>query len=251
MLLYGAEDHLMTVTDAINADLHRHSFIQVSVALDSPFQIAVGGEPFYCEGLVINSNVKHHLDGQKKRMLLLLICNTSQLAQAFKKKLDGQPFYLLSSREVKSLSAHVLDGSKSITGAESYSPFLGHLLKLLAVSYEEPVITDPRVTEVIRIIRKCSSDEHGIDKLAEQVHLSPSRLSHLFKENTGMALSGYLLMHKLQKAVYLVFSGKTITEAALSAGFDSPSHLAAVSKSRLGMSARDISKDSVFLKVSH
>lgn len=58
-------------------------------------------------------------------------------------------------------------------------------------------------------------------------------------------------MDKLQKAFYLILHGMDITTAALEAGFDSPSHLAATSKRLLGMSAREIKKDSVFLKVSY
>jgi len=41
---------------------------------------------------------------------------------------------------------------------------------------------------------------------------------------------------------------RNITDAALNAGFDSPSHFAATSKKLTGMSATNISKDSVFLK---
>lgn len=75
-------------------------------------------------------------------------------------------------------------------------------------------------------------------------------MSHLFKENTGISLSGYMVLHKLQKATYFIFGGLTITDAAMAAGFDSPSHFAATSKQLLGMTAKDIRKDSVFLKVS-
>ncbi|WP_216857302.1 helix-turn-helix domain-containing protein [Paenibacillus tritici] len=49
-------------------------------------------------------------------------------------------------------------------------------------------------------------------------------MSHLFKENTGISLSGYMVLHKLQKATYLIFEGLSITDAAMAAGFDSPSH---------------------------
>ena len=40
-----------------------------------------------------------------------------------------------------------------------------------------------------------------------------------------------------------------ITDAALKSGFDSPSHFAYTSKKLTGMSAKNIRKDSVFLKV--
>ncbi|NQX46577.1 helix-turn-helix transcriptional regulator [Paenibacillus tritici] len=64
----------------------------------------------------------------------------------------------------------------------------------------------------------------SLDGGVRQFGLSNSRLSHLFKENTGISLSGYMVLHKLQKATYLIFEGLSITDAAMAAGFDSPSH---------------------------
>jgi AraC-like DNA-binding protein len=50
--------------------------------------------------------------------------------------------------------------------------------------------------------------------------------------------------------MFHIFSGESITEAAMMAGFDSSSHLAAVAKKTWGMSAKELNEDSVFSKVS-
>ncbi|SNS30993.1 hypothetical protein SAMN05446037_1007146 [Anaerovirgula multivorans] len=41
MNLYGADDHLLALTNTIDADFHQHLFIQVSISLESPFEIQV------------------------------------------------------------------------------------------------------------------------------------------------------------------------------------------------------------------
>ncbi len=43
MNLYGADHHLLVLSDAIEADEHRHSFVQVTVALEGAFEIQIGG----------------------------------------------------------------------------------------------------------------------------------------------------------------------------------------------------------------
>lgn len=208
MNLYGADDHLLAITDTIDADSHAHSYIQVSISLKDPFEIEAGGSCFSSKGIIIDSNVRHRFNGNNNPLLFLLIDSTSICAEPFRKRLDDNQIYICPNDMIDS------------------------------------------ITEVLDLLKDCDDSEHSVDIFAQQVHLSSSRLSHLFKECTGIPLSGYLVMHKLQKAIYLIFKGISVTDAALTAGFDSPSHFAATSRRLLGMSAKDISKDSVFLKVS-
>ncbi|MNI04783.1 Arabinose operon regulatory protein [compost metagenome] len=250
MNLYGADHHLMVLTDMIDADVHKHSFIQVTVSLRSAFGIELGEERVNCKGIVIDSNVNHRLDGRGQPLLLLLMDSTSNLAASFKKQLSGRAYCEFPYKTIERAASYVLDNYGDIGDSASYNLFLSELLQLLGVDNVKSTAADERVNEFIRLLKDCKGSEHSVDSLAKQVCLSGSRLSHLFKANTGISLSGYLVLHKLQKAIYLIFNGMSITEAALSAGFDSPSHFAAASKQLLGMAAKDIRKDSVFLKVS-
>ena len=96
----------------------------------------------------------------------------------------------------------------------------------------------------------CNCDTHLIALYADKVALSQSRLSHLFKEQVGIPLKSYIQFHQIQKAFLGLLNGKNITEAAMFAGFDTPSHFAAVTKRMMGMPASISLKDSVFLKVT-
>lgn len=250
MNLYGADDHLLAITDTIDADFHVHSYIQVSISLKSPFEIEVGGSCFSSKGIVIDSTVRHRFNGNNNPLLFLLIDSTSNCAEPFRNRLDDNQIYIFPNDMIDSITAFVKNSYGSILDSTDYTHFLSQIFRLLAMEQVEPKLSDPRITEVLDLLKNCDDSEHSVDIFAQQVHLSNSRLSHLFKECTGIPLSGYLVLHKLQKAVYLIFKGMSVTDAALTAGFDSPSHFAATSKRLLGMSAKDISKDSVFLKVS-
>lgn len=250
MNLYGAHHHILVHSDAIDAEAHQHSFIQVTLALESPLQIEVQGQHITTEGIVINSNTAHRLQGSGQPLLLLLIDSTSNIAAAFKRYMSRQAYAHLPTLNSKEIAVYIKTQLPSVHNAASYDLFLERLMTLFNLDYTQPLVTDQRISELIQDIKNCTESEHSIRTYAEKFGLSNSRLSHLFKENTGISLSGYMLLHKLHKASYLIFEGKSITEAALAAGFDTPSHFANTSKKLLGMTAKDIRKDSVFLQVS-
>ncbi|MFC5704162.1 helix-turn-helix domain-containing protein [Cohnella faecalis] len=250
MILYGAEHHLLVISNTIDAEKHWHSFLQVTISLEDEFEIEVVGQSLSCSGIIINSNVVHRLKGAGHPLMLLLMDSTSEMAASFKRYIEDRKYYAFPPGMMKTIREFVQKEYPGVKDTDSYLSFLGQLMKLLDVEHVNTTIVDPRVREFIQLIKDCTDSEHSVSLYARQMGLSNSRLSHLFKENTGISLSGYMLLHKLQKATYFIFNGLSITDAAMAAGFDSPSHLAVTSKRLLGMTAKDIRKDSVFLKVS-
>lgn len=250
MSLYGAEHHLLVLSDTIDAEEHGHSFVQVTISLEGEFEMDVEGQSVSCSGIIINSNVVHRLKGAGQPLLLLLMDSTSDMAASFKRSIGDQKYDVLPPGKMKTVQEFVQKEYPHIENTDSYLSFLGQLMQLLDVEHVNAAIVDPRISEFIQLVKNCTDSEHSVSLYARKMGLSNSRLSHLFKENTGISLSGYMLLHKLQKAIYFIFKGLSITDAAMAAGFDSPSHLAATSKRLLGMTAKDIRKDSVFLQVS-
>lgn len=250
MNIYGADDHLLAITDSIDADFHAHAFIQVCLSLRSPFEIEIEGQSILSKGIIVDSNARHRFAGGHNPLLFLLIDRTSDLALPFRELLCARSFFEIPDNRVNRFTSFMDSLEGRVVEGKAYPQFLTQIFRFLAIDYIEPVNIDPRIRMVMNLLRNCDDPEHSVEVLAKEVSLSGSRLSHLFKESTGIPLSGYLVLHKLQKAIYLIFMGTSITDAALAAGFDSPSHFAATSKRLLGMSATDIGKDSVFLKVS-
>lgn len=251
MNLYAAEQHLLILSDSIDAESHRHSFVQVAISLQGSFGIEVDGNRIDCAGIVIDSNIVHRLHAVGHPLLMLLIDRTSHLAAAFREGTGKEGYRLIDTDRAREAAGFVRSAQQNIQKTGAYAVFLEGLLERLGFNRLLPTLTDLRVKELIGLIQACTDSEHSIDHYARQLNLSSSRLSHLFKGNVGISLSGYLLLHKLQKASYLIFQGVSITDAALAAGFDTPSHFANTSRKLLGMTARDIRKDSVFLQVSY
>lgn len=250
MHIYAADDHIMFITDTINADFHRHSFMQLSISLQSAFIIKTSEKQFPCRGIVIDSNTDHYFDGNQNLLLFLLIDHTSGIAKQLRQTLlRNENSYILPDEIIEKIALLINRDMHSINDT-NYFELLSKILTTLGLQDFESNTTDGRISKIIEQLRSCTQSDHSIKQLAESVFLSPSRLSHLFKQYTGVSLNTYIVHHKLQKALFHIFNGTAITDAAMLAGFDSPSHLAATSKRLLGMSAKEIRKDSVFLKVS-
>ena len=97
-------------------------------------------------------------------------------------------------------------------------------LALLKLEQEPqmPPELDPRVVAALARIR---GDYEGLDELAQHLHLSPSRLAHLFREHTGVAIRRYALWSRLRRAVEYALNGASLTETAHATGFTDSAHL--------------------------
>jgi AraC-like DNA-binding protein len=76
-----------------------------------------------------------------------------------------------------------------------------------------------------RIQAELDSSPLRLRDVAAAVHLSESRLSHLFAQDLGIKLRAYVRWLRLLRATAAVAQGRTLTEAAHLAGFTDSSHL--------------------------
>jgi AraC-like DNA-binding protein len=94
---------------------------------------------------------------------------------------------------------------------------------------------DTRVEMALSFLRESPQHYGSIEALADKVHLSPSRLAHIFKEEVGVPVRRYVLWTKMRRALDLAISGESLTSAALSAGFSDSAHLSRTVRSMMGI----------------
>lgn len=81
---------------------------------------------------------------------------------------------------------------------------------------------DTRVEEVLIYLEEHYSELIQIDELAKMVHLSPSRLTHLFKQDVGESIIETLTKIRINQAAKLLRStNHSIADIAYSVGFHS------------------------------
>lgn len=78
------------------------------------------------------------------------------------------------------------------------------LLAMRESTRHGPRILDSRVRQVLAIIASDPAARHDVRALADRVALSPSRLAHLFKQETGETISYALLSLKMRQAARLL-----------------------------------------------
>ncbi|MCA0754787.1 helix-turn-helix domain-containing protein [Paenibacillus sp. N4] len=102
---------------------------------------------------------------------------------------------------------------------------------------------DPRIEHALQYLSRHMSDSIRIEDLAKAVGLSASRLSHLFKQETGESVVEHLNRLRLrQAALLMVHMGRNASEAALDVGFNNYNHFAALFRDMFGCSPRSYLK---------
>jgi len=101
-------------------------------------------------------------------------------------------------------------------------------------------LIDPRIAAAARRIREDPAATIASRELAAEAGLSESRFLHLFRDELGTSLRRYRLWNRLVHAGTAIAAGSNLTEAAMKAGFASPSHLADRFKTTFGLSASQL-----------
>ena len=97
-------------------------------------------------------------------------------------------------------------------------------------------VRDRRV-QIVRVLLESSFDRKlGLREMGAQVNLSPWRLAHLFKSETGMSPQRYLTLVRLQRAKdHLTNSFLPIQQIGAAVGIPNPSHFTKSFKAAYGM----------------
>jgi AraC family transcriptional regulator len=103
-----------------------------------------------------------------------------------------------------------------------------------------PRLLDPRIRQALRLLRDAGGRRLALPELAAAVALSPSRLAHLFQEQTRTTVKRSALWYRLLSAVTAMNGRSSLTEIAYRVGFADPAHLSRTCRAMLGISPSDL-----------
>lgn len=112
------------------------------------------------------------------------------------------------------------------------------LMKCISVEEIEIIpLIDHRVLSTCDFILSNLAANDSIDSIAEKVFLSPSRLSHLFKQSLGISLIQWRELQRISEAKKLLyFSNISILNIAKSLGYDDSLYFSKIFKKHTGLS---------------
>lgn len=88
-----------------------------------------------------------------------------------------------------------------------------------------PAALNPRIVQVLGLLDRLPLNEISSELLCGQVHLSPSRLRSLFKQEVGFTIQQYARWLAVWRASLAWRQGRSLTEVAMEAGFYDLSHV--------------------------
>lgn len=231
-------DHIMMRAEYRTPDPHSHLAVHFIAGLDGPVHCVVSGDSFDADAVFIASDVVHTAYAETGDMLVFLFDTAGSIAEeAQKQYLCGRPYFCGDKETVEKLR----EIWKNNPPAQADSL----ITQLLGLDTVGNTLRDERIPQVLEYLRSLDEVPEDITaQLCAKVCLSPSRLSHLFKENVGISLHRYLAMDKMRKGYIHFQKYGNITEASMRAGFDSPSHFAATCKRMFGISFSEFVKGS-------
>lgn len=238
-------DHILISKDYDNPIPHSHLAKHLIFSINKEFECKIENNTFYCKGICIDSNVEHTVNYNNDDLLVFLFDETSNLAMELEEKyLKGSPFCMLQeelSLKVVNLWKDNYDNSKKLDEA---------ILSACKLKSDISVQYDNRICQILNYVSKIDGIyEDTFNILCDEVCLSRSRVSHLFKKQVGFSLSKYLTFEKMRKAYTYIATGENVTTASIKAGFSSSSHFSNVSKKMFGLAFTDFTKTVEFEEI--
>lgn len=206
---------------AADQDRHHHQAHQIALGIDAAVTVATPLGELSGVAIFIPAGLPHRLTAGQ--VLSIYLDTLSDEARALPVA-EAATLMAIAPRAV-AVMAEALAGP-SMPPAQMRAR-LRQMLRLA-----DPPPPDPRVARVIVALQ----DGHrGRDALAALVHLSPTRFSHWFVEQTGVPLRSYLKWLRLTQALQHLAQGGRLTEAAHAAGFADSAHFSRTFRMLLGM----------------
>lgn len=233
---------MLVCAEYSDPELHSHSAAHIMISLGEKIKIITENEKAQSRGVLIPSGMMHTANTDNNKVLVFMFDNTTSAANQIQK------LRILSDEAVDEIiKAYICFEESDKSG---YGRFIKCVYKYTGIKGTENMISDKRIVCALTYIQAKLEGKVTCSDVAKHVFLSEGRFSHLFKEQVRMTFSAYLIYQRIIKVYTEIINGKSITEAAIEAGFSSTAHFAATNKKLFGLSARAVKKGLEFYKIA-
>jgi len=216
-------------------DWHLHSVPAFVAGLRGDFRLRYAGEDWLtCRAAVIPAGVCHALDAGGEPLAVFYpepnVANLSNLAR-LGVGWDQCGHILLARHPGPDIFRELYENPSSL---EFSGEALDHLVNFMQ-AIDGPPALDPRLARVLRWLNTRPADPTPAGQLADALGLSVSRFLHLFSQQIGVPFRRFRIWIRLRAASQMALSGRSLTEAAHSAGFSDSAHFARLHRDTFGV----------------
>jgi AraC family transcriptional regulator len=234
----GVSVWVLDAPDGLGAsDYHAHHAIQMTIALEGRLTLATAETSVTAPAIAVKADTRHRID-TAALLAFIFVEPESRAGRILSDSLFGD-------RDLVEIDPHVIVDrvvplrdtfAKNLSQEALLSVGQGVVESL--APQPDARLPDPRVQRVIDHAATHLNERLTLNSAAHGVYLSPSRLRHLFVEQTGVAFKTYVLWLRLMRAVQIYADGqRTLTEAAHAAGFADSAHFSRIFKRTFGSPA--------------
>ncbi len=235
-------------TDAV---VHRHYSLQIGIGLNQPFKLHFDNRWNKCRVALVGPNQMHQLDGRGDWQAVLLLDPEADAARRLVNE-------YLQDRPVKAINIsfpeEILHSLGMLVSAKHSCRDAHELCTSVVDTLTPTSVPNPqkkiplKILKVMDYLNQLPEKKVSIKEISDQIHLSESRIIHLFKEHTGIPIRRYLLWLRLIEAIKEVFNGASFTTAAHAVGFSDSAHLSRTFKQMFGMTLSELFKNNQFIQ---
>jgi AraC-like DNA-binding protein len=224
-----------------DADTHAHHAIQLTASLDGDLMITDGERVIEAPAIAVAADAPHRFEA-RGLLAFLFVEPESRVGRAVSAQLFGDAAITAlppaaCAGALAPLRATFDDDLPPEALLASGREALAHFAPEMPAG-----LPDPRIQKVIYFAHAHLDRPLTLASASEGVFLSPSRLRHLFVEQTGLAFKTYVLWLRLVRALSVYAGGANLTEAAHAAGFADSAHFSRTFKRTFGLPATTLER---------
>lgn len=219
------------------SEWHAHHAHQLTLALDEGFRFR--GEPqgrwTTYEAAMVPSHRPHEFEVDGSALAHLFVEPESTAGRALVQHYGSDTIAALPQDTAHELAQRLFEAHHDGATGERMVALGREAVAALAGTGVAAPAVDARVAKVIDVIRARLGGTLTLTEAAAAAALSPSRLRHLFVQETGTSFRAYVLWLRLNRAIEAATAGASWTEAAHAAGFADSAHLSRTHRRMFGI----------------
>ena len=239
-------DRIRGVRVLVNAirirSIHMHHDVELLYVIRGSGTVIIRNRSYSLsekDGIFINAYENHEILSNDSNFTLIIIQFSGHFLQDYAPVRnvifpEENLSRLLSSDEMSGLRNEIYDLSIAYLGAEGYfrlycvSRLSGILYRILnntdaqilnEEEYAKRRRSEKRMKRISEYIEQNYQDSIRLSDIAEQEGITVTHLSHLIRKHFGMSFQEYLKNKRLENAVRMIHTGRTLSEISALCGF--------------------------------
>ena len=212
---------------------------QLVVCLSGEIILSDDNDTISCRTILLRAGTEVRMEMADTSNAIIAIAYLNPISQDYAAlnqgmaiELQGSHFHHQNEQFIIDQLLKIRDGS--MNAGEAFAVF-APILKPADPENFQPTEFDPRIVKSVFRIMASVRENISMQDIADEVHLSESRLVKLFKQQIGIPITRFRLRYRILVGVLHLAMGKSVTDAALAAGFASTAHFSKCHVATMGI----------------